>query len=351
MLDDIIKNSRLIAEISEVNPSAHRQWLLHAPNTADVVLAALKDRSQPLPPSCVILWATLLELRELDVIEGLKISLYPAELKIHHSFPLYGAKEDIGTREVWDVRLLSRGLSDHDGYVSSAELASHWLPQIRAIDQSATLRSVSPNKLRLSLMDAGAVIRWLANRDEVHWISPAALTASPLNNGAREITQTGGALFGSEAQTTAEACSQVFIGLQSLGLDGQGEIVSVGDTGLDTDSCFFFDEFTNISFFRDARNATLSNAHRKVAGYWALVDGLDATDGHGTHVSGSVAGFFEGPAQCDEPGLALYNGIPNTILLHLVYFHFDELRNGSKSKAPFWRHAVQQSGWLQVRRG
>lgn len=70
--------------------------------------------------------------------------------------------------------------------------------------------------------------------------------------------------------------------LWDRGLHGEGQIVTVMDTGLDYNSCFF----------RDTGNAPPSPTHRKVINYTDF--GGNTHDGcgtgHGTHVSGTVAG-------------------------------------------------------------
>ncbi|ABS27729.1 CARDB domain-containing protein [Anaeromyxobacter sp. Fw109-5] len=64
------------------------------------------------------------------------------------------------------------------------------------------------------------------------------------------------------------------------GLSGQGQIVGIGDTGLDLDMCYF----------RDPSGAPIGATHRKVAGYQAFTDDWDSDSGHGSHVAGTVAG-------------------------------------------------------------
>jgi subtilase family serine protease len=78
------------------------------------------------------------------------------------------------------------------------------------------------------------------------------------------------------------------------GLDGSGEIVGIGDTGLDYDGCYF----------RDPSGAPVGLTHRKVAGYVPFADGWDNDFGHGTHVSGTVAGD-----QAPITGLTTANGM------------------------------------------
>ena len=71
--------------------------------------------------------------------------------------------------------------------------------------------------------------------------------------------------------------------LWQAGLLGRGQLVGVGDTGLDYRSCFFADEQEDAPGPR----------HRKVEAYREVADGLDS-DGHGTHVCGSIAGNAAG---------------------------------------------------------
>lgn len=75
------------------------------------------------------------------------------------------------------------------------------------------------------------------------------------------------------------------------GITGEGQIVAVGDTGVDFDSCFFRDDSTPVSFFPQK-----NPSHRKILSYQQCTDeGVDPDHGdlygaHGTHVAGSVAG-------------------------------------------------------------
>jgi hypothetical protein len=112
-------------------------------------------------------------------------------------------------------------------------------------------------------------------------------------------------------------------GLSGVGLDGTGEIVSVGDTGLDFTSCFFFDKAHNVSAVANpfVNLSPAHSHHRKLAGYWSLMDSQDKDGGHGTHVSGSVAGDAS-PAWssrvCSEAMLSRYNGMAPKAKLFFV---------------------------------
>jgi len=89
--------------------------------------------------------------------------------------------------------------------------------------------------------------------------------------------------------------------LWDLGLTGEGELIGVADTGLDDESCFFFDSARG-RIERSGWEAPLTDMRqRKVVQYVSFVDGGDFVEGHGTHVSGSIAGIMEeGPESVEK---------------------------------------------------
>ncbi len=111
---------------------------------------------------------------------------------------------------------------------------------------------------------AQATIAHLAQLEEVLWIEEA-VPLQLLNDTSRWVIQTN--VPGNTR-------------ISDQGLDGTGQIVGVGDTGLDYDSCYF----------RDTSGAPIGFTHRKVVGYASYADDYDGNMGHGTHVSGTVAG-------------------------------------------------------------
>ena len=79
----------------------------------------------------------------------------------------------------------------------------------------------------------------------------------------------------------------------TAGLDGTGQIVGVGDTGIDELSCFFRNEDGSKVARSSIYSPTFDLTKRKVIQYISYADGSDLAGGHGTHVSGTVAGNYE----------------------------------------------------------
>lgn len=77
-----------------------------------------------------------------------------------------------------------------------------------------------------------------------------------------------------------------------LGLDGSGQIAAVMDTGLDDLSCFFAESVCNngTAGCLTPRDRAVYATRRKVIQYVDYADKSDYEGGHGTHVSGTVAG-------------------------------------------------------------
>eukprot|EP00698_Gefionella_okellyi_P022927 TRINITY_DN7693_c0_g1_i1.p2 TRINITY_DN7693_c0_g1~~TRINITY_DN7693_c0_g1_i1.p2 ORF type:complete len:1029 (-),score=261.30 TRINITY_DN7693_c0_g1_i1:3301-6387(-) len=122
-----------------------------------------------------------------------------------------------------------------------------------------------------------------------------------LNNNAHGVTQSGTPF------TTP---------VWNKGIQGQGQVVAVADTGLDMTSCFFSDPAVNLTLGVVNMNA------RKVVLYQNIADGLNVQDAHGTHVAGSIAG------NTTTATLANYNGMAPAAKIA-----FQDIHIGSNSEA------------------
>jgi subtilisin family serine protease len=82
--------------------------------------------------------------------------------------------------------------------------------------------------------------------------------------------------------------------LSEAGLTGLADIVGVADSGINDNSCYFFDNSGAYGAGTVTRTA-LGNFNReplrrKVIQYVAYGDGYDSIGGHGTHVVGTIVG-------------------------------------------------------------
>ncbi|KAK9815904.1 hypothetical protein WJX72_011677 [[Myrmecia] bisecta] len=137
------------------------------------------------------------------------------------------------------------------------------------------------------------LVHWLAEQPTVHWIAPrpkgraANFFASAIGQCARAAPVTNG-----NGQYAGDNGTHP---IWDAGLQGQGQIVGMGDTGLDMTQCMFIDAnvpFTTTS--KDAGGSLIfdSTSHRKLRFYREFVDGADG-NGHGTHCGGSAAGSLQ----------------------------------------------------------
>eukprot|EP00592_Proboscia_alata_P010323 CAMPEP_0194355264 /NCGR_PEP_ID=MMETSP0174-20130528/3203_1 /TAXON_ID=216777 /ORGANISM="Proboscia alata, Strain PI-D3" /LENGTH=886 /DNA_ID=CAMNT_0039124481 /DNA_START=63 /DNA_END=2723 /DNA_ORIENTATION=- len=85
------------------------------------------------------------------------------------------------------------------------------------------------------------------------------------------------------------------------GLTGAGQVVSLIDTGIDVDNCYFWDS-TNLP-----PHSWNDKSNRKITQYVSFADGNDHGSGHGTHVAGTIAGHIStdgGKTSSTSPGMA-----------------------------------------------
>eukprot|EP00761_Pharyngomonas_kirbyi_P011439 gb/GECH01011464.1/.p1 GENE.gb/GECH01011464.1/~~gb/GECH01011464.1/.p1 ORF type:complete len:1288 (+),score=256.97 gb/GECH01011464.1/:1-3864(+) len=145
----------------------------------------------------------------------------------------------------------------------------------------APLRATKEEKREYFMNAKNSMLGYLMSHTDIHYVEQKPEYRT-LNKWASSVVQ--GGFFQSSRP------------IDNKGVTGKDQIVGIGDTGIDMNNCFFSDPNVPTPY-----NTTNFN-HRKVVSYVTYADGYDEEDGHGTHVSGSVAGQTSG-------SLGNYNGM------------------------------------------
>ena len=180
-------------------------------------------------------------------------------------------------------------LATHGAELDSTAFAQELEASLGRIGHSVSVRASSQRGRILGIyvrnaVELPSVVRFLTALPRVLWVEKA-LPRRTKNYVARGITQTN-----DPARAPLEGL-----------LTGKGQVVGVGDSGLDVNSCYFYDAQEPVFYTRLPAKST--SLHRKVKAYWEFMDREFEDGAHGTHVSGSVAG------SALEPALQAYNGM------------------------------------------
>lgn len=257
-------------------------------------------------------------------VEGVvQVVKFPADLKLQPSlFALFPYLNDLFNRQAGtkNGELLSPahlslrvhlGLPPFNNSQIVHNLTESWVTAIpkdsKICLQLQKLRVVGTSQVVLPLLSttkqkspkfaecAARLIYWLTQQPLVHWIERQAHFA-PMNKWAHLVTQTG------------KPGNPL---IWNKGLRGEGQVIAIADTGLDYDSCFFFDPNVSIPF------NSVNFSHRKIVRYVTTPDevgceapeGGDAVDGHGTHTGGTAAGEVLTSDAATYANLSAYNGM------------------------------------------
>ena len=197
----------------------------------------------------------------------------------------------------------------HDGALATAD-AAHWLDAIRsataAFNASLAVSALSDTIVVVDDVprDSMAALARAVIADE-----PCVCYASPeyearlVNLWSASTVQVPGTISAIDLGA-ADACSLASCHpLWAAGIRGDGQLISVSDTGVATSQCYFVDSTSGVGvpFTSSSASVPADTGHRTVRAYWSGSGGDFAdSDGHGTHVTGSALGRPT-PGTADSP--------------------------------------------------
>ncbi|SPQ95632.1 subtilisin [Plasmodiophora brassicae] len=146
------------------------------------------------------------------------------------------------------------------------------------------------------------------------------LAPKKLNRWARGILQDG-------LVQSANYASRTGLLSWDHNLLGDGQIIGVADSGIDTKHCFFADAYRPVPFVPYTGAATASSTSsssnllaRKIVQYVTYADASDDAEGHGTHVAGTIGGSPPTPGTTYDPYVGM---APNSKIAFFDIGHSD----------------------------
>jgi subtilisin family serine protease len=201
----------------------------------------------------------------------------------------------------WAVAFLNSSVASHLASHSDLSLVQNTpdLKTIQSSDQNEyilqTSNSFNPPPHSLAIVPNLYVVT--SHNISSFFNDPTVLSVHPvptirfMNRWASGYLQTGSSTFGPRPSGLFESTRV----LNDRGINGSGVIVTVIDHGVDHSSLFFNDTHIPVPINRT------DWSHRKIVRYDDFADSTFEPDDHGTHISGTIAGYATG-------SLNLYRG-------------------------------------------
>jgi len=199
------------------------------------------------------------------------------QLPASASLELHGVSLDVRLAPASPVRTLTQ----------LQIIMAKWQAALVEVVQGTTIKVISNvANDRLWIQRAGksdakelnAIVDYLIAQQDCFGVQ-LLLKKQATNQYAQWITQSNDALAQAPVSNGALPGRTIW----QRGLQGQGQIIGVADSGLDYSHCFFRDTSGDPTI-------TVNNGLRKVIAYQDIADDEDGVDGHGTHVCGTVLG-------------------------------------------------------------
>eukprot|EP00887_Chlorella_sp_A99_P001740 scaffold19.g1740.t1 len=198
-----------------------------------------------------------------------------------------------GEQEHWQLheqqqQRMQRAMREHAECDAGAAAAADWANPLR-LQFGASIAHGARHLATVLVPPAhlGDVLDWLSQRPAVHWVAPAPRLRLR-NKQAAAISQSGKPLAASSASSADPTLHPVW----AAGITGANQTIGVGDSGVDRLHCYFYDpkvDWASGVRLQDGIRTFDSTSHYKIRYYRALGDTSDS-NGHGTHVCGTLAG-------------------------------------------------------------
>jgi hypothetical protein len=296
-----------------------RTWAFHS--YAGIVFDSPIVATSPAPCSdtspCNYFLSYLHKGDVAKLVAGLEfeyVLAFPMELKMSPSLAIADSASSTEEFSIYLAPASIRSFPEAEALAGVWQSALESVAACNAVAENCKFEAVSSDIIRvkklpsagksqgLSIVEAQEQAQYLEPNSEFSFSS----YSEPLPSDAVERLRAHGRRLNKYASFIVQSGTAGSFPLWEHGITGKNQVVGVADSGLDALSCFFNDGNRSttapVTISRGTRPSTVNDfTHRKVVQYHAFADEVEGEDGgHGTHVSGSVAGHLS-TAAMDSP--------------------------------------------------
>jgi subtilisin family serine protease len=222
------------------------------------------------------------------------VDLSPSQLEIAHKLALVAWVGRFESTDKYKVEHFTRRcpVDAQDcclDIVTTSKLSEDQIQKWILADQNPTYLTNKRAQFCIDVSNVYAIVADIAKNPHVLWISTVAKIELH-NKWERSILQLG------NYNEMVYVNKSGLIGWD-LGLNGEGEIIGMADSGINLDQCFMKDPNSAIPFQEYPTNEEETTSrvpppsnHRKIVQYVSFGDQEEDASGHGTHIATSIAG-------------------------------------------------------------
>jgi len=272
-----------------VESGVEYQWLVHfSPSFTQADIAAINDELQPyslgayFPENTYLLYAPeeiAKKAEELKLV--LWVGAFLPEYKLSPRFYEIASQAAAGTTLLVNLPQIPIGLPQRTKQAAQA-IAQKWTDSYSATGVTFEAKAINGRRIVVTVSPIEKLYQvgqWVAEQPESHWIEVSSKKYFQ-NNYVNKVIK-------------SNAQNDDIVGKIDALLSGSSQIVALGDTGLDTTSCFFAqsataNDTTNLDLEKIIRYA-VAPADSPANPTTPTGDKVDA-DGHGTFMASIIAG-------------------------------------------------------------